>query len=239
MENTPAPSEPAAPRVSSSRAEAQADFATALRDGERHLAAADPVMAGLIRRFGPCGLDPAWDRSPYEALVRAVMYQQLHLRAAARILERFMALFPGGGFPTPDQILGADETTLRSAGLSRNKALAVQDIAAKARDGTVPDRAEAEGLNDAELIRRITAVRGVGVWTVQMMLIGTLGRLDVMPSADFGLRSGFRLAYGTEDLPLPREVEARTESWRPFRSVGSWYLFRTADAGKTEAPPSG
>jgi DNA-3-methyladenine glycosylase II len=214
--------------------ERDAAFGIVLADAVDHLTAADPVLAGLIDRVGACTLQPAWSRSPFESLVRSVAYQQLQGRAAAVILKRFLALFEAP-FPSPDDIARLDEETMRAVGFSRSKVAAIRDIAADAESGLLPDRASAETMDDAELIRRLTSIRGVGPWTVQMLLIFTLGRLDVLPADDFGVRNGIRRTYGLDALPAKNEVIRMAEAWRPYRSVASWYLWRAAEG----RPPQG
>ncbi|HYN38290.1 MAG TPA: DNA-3-methyladenine glycosylase 2 family protein [Rhodospirillales bacterium] len=217
----------------------QAAFVDALADGAQRLAAADPVLAAVIDEVGPCRLAPAWSRSPFEALVRSVAYQQLQGAAAAAILARFVAMFDPP-FPEPRGIAALDDAAMRAVGFSRAKIAAIRDIAAHTEAGVVPDRAEAESLDDATLIERLTPIRGVGPWTVQMLLIFTLGRLDVLPADDFGVRSGIRKAYGLEALPSRRDVLARGDDWHPFRTIASWYLWRAAEGNRArgqDAPP--
>ncbi len=194
-----------------------------------HLAKSDRVMRKLIRSAGPCLLRADRRREPYAALVRSVTYQQLNGIAAQTIFNRFLALFPGVEFPVPRQILDSPDELLRSAGLSRAKTAAIKDIARKAGEGIVPSRADAKCLSDAQLIERLTVIRGVGPWTVEMLLIFSLGRRDVLPVTDFGVRKGFSLAYGLDDLPHPRDLLAHGERWRPYRSIASWYLWRACD----------
>lgn len=187
----------------------------------------DPVLGALIKRVGPCRLRVDRQREPFAALVRSVTFQQLNGVAAETIFQRFLALYPA--FPTPQQVLATPIERLRGAGLSGAKAAAIKDIAAKARDGVVPDRAEATRLNEAELVSRLTTIRGVGPWTVEMLLIFTLGRKDVLPVTDFGVRKGFALTYGFKDLPRPKELLEYGERWRPYRSIASWYFWRALD----------
>jgi DNA-3-methyladenine glycosylase II len=194
-----------------------------------HLGRADPVLGRLIRRVGPCTLTPRRRRSPYEALVRSILFQQLHWRAAEAIFGRLRALYPGARFPAPESLLRTPDAQLRAAGLSRNKIAAVKDIAAKTLEGVVPDSRTLRKLTDEEILERLTAVRGVGPWTVQMLLIFTLGRPDVLPATDFGVRKGFALTYGLDALPEPEAVLAHGERWRPHRSTAAWYLWRAVD----------
>lgn len=191
-----------------------------------HLAVTDPVMRDVIAAVGPCRLSPAWHQSPFESLVRAVAHQQLQGQAAKAILGRFLALFAPDPFPSPADILALDEAVLRGVGFSRSKVLAIRDIAAQAQAGIVPTRDEADALSDDELIGRLVLIRGVGRWTVEMLLIFSLGRLDIFPLDDFGVRKGLKIAFGLEALPARREMLELTESWRPWRSIGTWYLWR-------------
>lgn len=197
-----------------------------------HIAASDGDFAALISRIGPCALKVDRSRSPYEALVRAIAHQQLHARAAEAILGRMLALYPGVGFPGPDLILATAETTLRGCGFSASKVAALRDIAAKTSSGLVPGRAAAARLDDAALIERLTALRGVGRWTVEMLLIFTLGRPDVLPVDDFGVREGWRALRGLDRQPTPRELAAIGAAWAPHRSTAAWYLWRAADTAK-------
>jgi len=192
----------------------------------RHLAR-DPVMRRLIRRHGPCGLAcRRW--SPYEALTRAIAHQQLNGRAAQTILTRFVALFGDGRFPSPADVVATRPARLRSAGFSRAKVRAIKDIARHALAGTVPTRRAAARLDDEAIIERLLPIRGVGRWTVEMLLIFTLGRHDVLPVDDFGVREGYRRAHGTRARPTPKALGKLGERWKPYRSVAAWYLWRAA-----------
>ncbi len=202
-----------------------------ITESEARLSKSCALMRRLIRTHGPCALVPQTRRSPYEALISAVAHQQLHAKAAESILRRFRALFPGVRFPKPAQVLETSDEQLRAAGFSGGKILAVRDIAAQTQTGLVPTRAKALSLSDDELIARLTAVRGVGRWTVEMLLIFTLGRGDVFPSDDFGVRNGFRIALKLEEMPRPKDILAHAERWRPHRTLAAWYLWRAADAG--------
>jgi DNA-3-methyladenine glycosylase II len=196
----------------------------------RHLAR-DPVMRRLIRRHGPCGLEcRRW--SPYEALTRAIAHQQLNGRAAQTILGRFVALFEGGRFPAPAAVLATPAARLRRAGFSRAKVRAIKDIARHALAGTVPTRRAAARLGDEELVERLVAIRGVGRWTVEMLLIFTLGRPDVLPVDDYGIRKGFAIAFKKRELPERKRLEKYGAKWRPYRTVASWYLWRALEQGK-------
>ena len=194
----------------------------------------DPVLKPVIRIEGPCTLIPV-QREPYEALVRAIAHQQVHGRAAEAILGRFIALYPAEAFPNPAQVLATPLEAMRGCGFSQSKVAAIRDIAEKAEAGLVPSRAAAAGLDDALLIERLTAIRGVGRWTVEMLLIFTLGRPDILPVDDFGVREGWKLASGQAAQPKPRDLAAIGEAWAPWRSIAAWYLWRAADRAKRGA----
>lgn len=198
----------------------------------------DRRFAALIRRVGPPRMGIRRQRSPYEALMRAIAHQQLHGRAAEAILARFQALYPTDGFPEPAMVLATEDTVLRTCGLSGAKIAAFRDICTKTLDGTVPGRREAARLSDEELIERLTTIRGVGRWTVEMLLIFTLGRPDVLPVDDFGVREGYRLLYKLEEQPRPKALAEIGAKWAPYRSVASWYLWRASDEGKRAAAPT-
>ena len=198
----------------------------------KHLSASDPVMRRLIRDFGPCGLVPETRRPPFQSLVLAVAHQQLHATAAGAILSRFKKLFPRRPFPRPEDLASVSDGDLRGAGFSRAKILAIRDIAAKTLAGVVPTSGQIVKLSDDEIIERLTEVRGVGRWTVEMLLIFQLGRSDVLPADDFGVRNGFRHAYKKRELPAVKELLAFGERWRPYRTTAAWYLWQAADAAK-------
>ncbi len=206
-----------------------------LRHAEKHLKIADPRLAKWIVECGRCQLTVAWDRSLYEALVRAIAHQQLHGRAAESILQRLVVAFAKSGheFPTPRQLSRARPERIKSCGFSTAKVLAIQGIAAAAARGELPNRAEAFALSDAELVERLLPLRGVGKWTVEMLLIFTLGRLDVMPVDDFGIRSGLQHLFDLTAHPKKSEFAGLTDHWAPYRTVGAWYLWRLADARKS------
>jgi DNA-3-methyladenine glycosylase II len=203
----------------------------------RHLSN-DTRFAALIRRVGPPALNIQRQRSLYEALVRAIAHQQLHGRAAEAILARFAALFPGDTFPEPATVLATAETALRGCGFSAGKIAAIRDICAKTLDGTVPSRRESARLTDEALIERLTAIRGVGRWTVEMLLIFTLGRPDVLPVDDFGVREGYRALYGLEAQPKPKRLAEIGLIWAPYRSTATWYLYRAAEESRRQGVQS-
>jgi DNA-3-methyladenine glycosylase II len=199
------------------------------RAAARALALADPDLGRLIRKVGPCRLSPHAIRSPFASLARAIVYQQLNGRAAAAIHARFVDLFSPARFPSPDDLLMKPDEALRSAGLSRAKVRALKDLAAKIKDGTVPPLRRLRRMDEEAIVERLTQVRGIGRWTVEMLLIFGLERPDVLPAGDFGNRRGFHVAFGTRGLPTPRQVLRRGERWKPHRTVASWYLWRALD----------
>ncbi len=208
-------------------------------DPTQHLAKVDSVMRRLIREIGPYSLQTNSRRPPFEVLTRAIANQQLNGTAAETILRRLVALFPGRKFPTPDDLLTASEDNIRSVGFSRAKVAALRDLAAKTLDGTVPLARVIRKLDDDAIVARLTQVRGVGRWTVEMLLIFQLGRPDVLPVDDFGVRQGFRIAYGLADLPKPKELLLHGERWQPYRTAAAWYLWRAADRAKAAQQASG
>ena len=195
----------------------------------QHLTRADKALGRLIKRVGPCTLKPRNRRSPFEALVQSVAHQQLNGTAAKTILGRVKALYPHRRFPTPEDLLGTPDERLRGAGLSRAKVAAIKDIAAKALEGIVPASRAIARMSDAEIVERLTTLRGVGPWTVEMLLIFTLGRTDVLPATDYGVRKGFALIYGWKELPTPKELLAHGERWRPHRTTAAWYCWRALE----------
>ena len=198
------------------------------------LCAADEKLARLIERVGPCRLEARIQHSMFFSLLRAIVYQQLAGPAAAAILARVEALFPGHEFVLPEDIVDAPEELLRSAGLSRTKIAAVRDLAAKTLDGTVPALAQAQQMTDQEIVDRLVRIRGIGVWSAEMLLIFRLGRPDVLPLDDYGVRKGFQAAFGTRQLPTKQQMLRRGERWRPYRSVASWYLWRAAESAPSQ-----
>ncbi len=193
------------------------------------LARADDVLAGLIARHAPPPGELPVLQSPFEALAKSIIYQQLSTTAARTIYGRVQALFPGGML-TPDAFLACDETLLRSAGMSRAKIASVRDLATHILDGTIPPLATLQTLDDEAIIERLTRVRGIGRWTAEMFLLFRLGRPDVLPATDLGIRKGFMHTFGLDELPAPRTILAYGTRWRPYRSLASWYLWRALDA---------
>jgi len=194
----------------------------------RHLLRADPALAKLIKRAGPFSMQLQPVRSPFEALARNIVFQQLHGAAATAIHGRVLGLFAKNRL-RPQDVLAASEVDLRGAGLSGAKLLALKDLASKTIDGTVPGLAQLRRMSDAEIVARLTQVRGIGRWTVEMLLIFGLGRPDVLPVGDYAVRKGFALTYGLAEMPKPKELEQYGERWRPYRSVASWYMWRAVE----------
>ena len=212
------------------------------------LSAADQRLAKLIQSAGPFNLRISGALSPFESLAESVIYQQLHGKAAAAIHSRMLSSFEPicglGVHPSPQHLLDCPTEQLRSAGLSHNKILALRDLAAKTMDGTVPTLARIRHMPDEAIIEHLTQVRGIGRWTVEMMLIFRLGRPDVLPVSDYGVRKGFALTFGKlnptakvepADLPKPAVMERRAKRWHPWCSVASWYLWRACDLAKPNA----
>ncbi|MEA2722881.1 MAG: DNA-3-methyladenine glycosylase [Gemmatimonadales bacterium] len=195
----------------------------------RHLAQVDPALGELIARVGQFTMRPTPSHSLFQALVRSIVYQQLSGRAAATILGRATQLFAPKRFPTPRDLLEIPPDRLRSAGLSTAKTAALRDLAARTLDGTVPPLSRVRRMEDEEIVARLTAVRGIGRWTVEMLLIFKLGRPDVLPLGDLGVRKGFAQTFGRRKLPEPAVMTRRGERWRPYRSVASWYLWRALE----------
>ncbi len=195
----------------------------------RHLRRVDPVMAQLIRRAGPYAIKPERGTGAYEALVAAVAHQQLTGKAAKTILGRFYALYDIDCCPEPARLVDTPLERLRACGFSRAKAAALKDIAARTLDGTIPPRRALARMKDDAIIERLVEARGVGRWTVEMFLMFTLGRPDVLPVDDYGVQSGFRIAYGKRTLPKPKALAKFGERWAPYRTTASWYLWRAVD----------
>ena len=190
------------------------------------LATLDADWARLVAAIGPCLHQPKPAREPYEALVRAVAYQQLHARAGDAIVARLLALFAEQDFPGPEQLLASDIAVLRGCGFSASKVATLHGIAAATLDGTVPGYREAQAMDDQTLIERLTRLRGIGRWTVEMLLIYTLERTDILPADDFGVRDGYRRLKGLSDAPKPRAMSELGATWSPHRTAAAWYLWR-------------
>ena len=199
----------------------------------RHLRASDPALARVIDAAGPFRLELQKTPSVFVALAEAIVYQQLNGKAAATIFARVRALFPRAQEgPTAQQILRASDQKLRGAGLSRAKLLSLRDLAQKTRSGGIPSLAELQRMPDEAVIERLTQVRGIGRWTAEMFLIFRLGRPDVLPADDYGVRKGFSLALRKRELPARKQLEKYAERWRPYRTAASWYLWRAVELAK-------
>jgi 3-methyladenine DNA glycosylase/8-oxoguanine DNA glycosylase len=197
-----------------------------LAEATRHLSARDEKLAALIAETAPFQTETDAVQSPYEALMESIAYQSISGKAAATIFNRIKALSGNGRPPTPEQMLKLRTPTLRKAGLSGAKVLAMKDLARKTIDGIVPTREQAEKMPDEDLVQRLDSVRGIGAWTVEMFLIFNLGRPDVLPIHDLGVQKGWSVAYGKKHMPKPKELLAFGERWRPYRTVASWYMWR-------------
>jgi DNA-3-methyladenine glycosylase II len=202
-----------------------------------HLTQADVVLGAVIRAVGPYRVKADLQGTPFQSLARAIAHQQLNGIAANTILTRFVNTVGGGVFPAPEMVVAAPEATLRAAGFSFAKIASLKDLAAKTIEGIVPGRAALIELADAEIIERLTEVRGIGRWTVEMMLIFQLGRRDILPVDDFGVRNGFRLAYGLRKMPAPKALALYGERWAPHRSAAAWYLWRAVELHRAGGLP--
>jgi DNA-3-methyladenine glycosylase II len=232
------------PRTSSSPRPPRYDAALACRE----ISARDPKLARLIQRAGPFALRVSSTQSPFEALVESIVYQQLHGKAAATIHRRLLeSFYPSNGDQhfAAQHLLDCPNEQLRAAGLSHNKSLALRDLAAKTIDGTVPTLLQIRRMSDEAIIEHLTQVRGIGRWTVEMLLIFRLGRPDVLPVSDYGVRKGFALTFGKlkptdkvtpADLPDAETMHRRGNKWAPWRSVASWYLWRACDLAAGKLP---
>jgi len=204
----------------------------------RVLRRSDPVMAQLIRQAGPYSLNPERGVGPYEALVQAVAHQQLTGKAARTILGRFYALYGADCCPEPARLVETPDEALRGCGFSRAKAASLKDIAARTLDGTIPPRRALARMKNETIIERLIEARGVGRWTVEMFLMFTLGRPDVLPVDDYGIRLGYKIAYGKRTLPKPKILAKFGERWAPYRTTASWYLWRAVDFHRNSRGPA-
>ncbi len=200
----------------------------------KHLAKADKKLGAFIKKHGVIKLTKPEFAEPYEALISAVAHQQLHGKAAITILNRLRAL-DSGNIPAPASLLALSDEAIRACGFSGAKMRALRDIAARAADGTIPSAARAKRLSDEELIKRLTIIRGVGQWTVEMLLIFTLRRADIFPVDDFGVREGFRVLHGLPAQPKPKPFAEMGKIYAPYRSLAALYFWRAADAAKLAA----
>jgi O-6-methylguanine DNA methyltransferase len=204
-----------------------------------HLRSVDATLARVIDAVGPCRLRLNRAPSLFFALAEAIVYQQLTAKAAGTIFARLRALFPRADLaPTAEQILRASDEKLRSAGLSRSKLLSLRDLARRTVDGDIPKLAALQDLADEAIIERLTEVRGIGRWTVEMLLIFRLGRPDVLPVDDYGIRKGYAAAFKKRALPAPKDLAKRGARWQPYRTVASWYLWRAAEGAAPRRKPA-
>ncbi len=208
-----------------------------------HLRASDAKLGDLMDRVGPFTLRLDSSASPFESLLESILYQQLHGKAAATIHRRVKEIYHGA--PAPQALLDTPDERLRAAGVSANKIKALRDLAARTLDGTVPSHKTILKMSDADIVERLTEVRGIGSWTVEMLLIFRLGRPNVLPVTDYGVRKGYALTFmrapksrplASNDLPKPDVVFRRGQRWAPYRSVASWYLWRACDLAKGTEP---
>jgi DNA-3-methyladenine glycosylase II len=197
-----------------------------LRKASLYLAKADPMLASVIKEAGQPTITP--HKNYYQELVESIVSQQLSVKAASTILKRFIDLFDGEGFPTPDQILQKDIEDLRGVGLSRQKGSYIQDLALKVIEGTVKFN-HLDVLSNDEIVAELTQIKGVGIWTVHMFLIFCMGRLDILPVGDLGIKNGIQRLYGLDHSPTPDAIElvAKDNAWHPYESVASWYVWQS------------
>jgi DNA-3-methyladenine glycosylase II len=204
-------------------------FETGLRRAEKQLVREEPKLRALMALSGPCTLRKEPHFEPFHSLMRSICHQQLHGKAAETILGRIKTRFGAGAFPAAQALARAQLRTLRSCGLSQAKALAMKDLAQKVLDGTVPSAAILHDMPDEDIVNALTQVRGIGRWTVEMTLMFYLGRLDVLPVDDFGVRKGYALLFDRRDGITPKQLREEGERFRPFRSVFSWYMWRATE----------
>jgi DNA-3-methyladenine glycosylase II len=199
-----------------------------IEKAEKHLVKVEPKFAAIVKKHGACVLvDEVKEVSIYESLMRAILFQQLSGKAASTIRDRLYAMFPDHAFPPADQLVKMTVEEFRSVGVSRQKAGYLQDLALKA--DTIPSPSELHELTDEEIIERLIPIKGVGRWTIEMLLMFTFGRMDVLPVDDMGVQEGFKRLFDLDHRPKKKEMEALAEPWRPYRSIGSWYMWRLVD----------
>ena len=199
-----------------------------------HLASIDADWRQLVEQVGSCTHLPKPAREPYEALIRAIAYQQLHAKAGDAILTKFTLLFGGSKFPSPSQILEADFDALRACGFSGRKIETIREIASGSLSGLVPGRRDADKMSDEDLISRLVTLKGIGRWTVEMFLIYTLERMDVLPADDFGVREGHRRLKSLPKALSAKEIAREGQRWNPYRTIAAWYLWRVPRDGSTK-----
>ncbi|MBI4459749.1 MAG: DNA-3-methyladenine glycosylase 2 family protein [Acidobacteria bacterium] len=206
-----------------------------LKKAVRELANADAVMAGLIRRVGPCHLGLKRRNHYFSHLVQAILYQQLTAKAAESILARWLSNYPSRRFPTAEEIARTPEEVLRAAGISSQKISYLRDLSRRTLDGSLPLR-RISSVEDEEVIQHLSQVKGIGRWTAEMFLIFTLGRPDVLPTTDLGIQKAAQRLYGMQSLPSPKTLGEFSQRWQPHRSVAAWYLWASMDGGIAKAP---
>jgi DNA-3-methyladenine glycosylase II len=189
-----------------------------------HLRSADPVLAAIIQRVGPYAMQ--YHEPTFRALVRSIVFQQLHGKAARTIFDRLVQ--KAGGEITPDSILKLRPTQMRAVGLSKQKLTYIRDLARKTRDGAVEFKRFPQ-MPDEEIIAELTQVKGIGQWTAHMFLMFALRRPNILPTGDYGVRAAMRKAYGMKVMPKPRTIERMAKGWHPYCSIASWYMWRSLD----------
>jgi 3-methyladenine DNA glycosylase/8-oxoguanine DNA glycosylase len=198
------------------------------QDALKYLATADPVMARLIKKIGPIKLKPR-RLPPFQSIIHAIIHQQLNGKVARVIFDRFVALFGNGNFPTPEDVKNIDFEKMRAVGLSRSKAKYIKGLSEMALMGKVPSIKECDRLSDNEIKDRLTEIKGIGPWTVEMLLIFNFGRPDILPIHDLGVRKGFQIAYKKKELPTPEQLERFGRKWKPHRTMATLYLWGAVD----------
>jgi DNA-3-methyladenine glycosylase II len=198
------------------------------QDTLKNLAKIDPVMARLINRIGPIDLEPR-RLPPFQSLIHAIIHQQLNGKVARVIFDRFVSLFGNGNFPTPKQVKDIGFENMQKVGLSRSKAIYIKGLSEMALTGTVPSIEECDQLSDEEIKDHLTKIKGIGPWTVEMLLIFNFGRPDILPIHDLGVRKGVRIAYKKGELPTPEQVDRFGKKWKPYRTMATLYLWRAVD----------
>lgn len=199
------------------------------QDAVDFLCRADKKLKRHIQKVGPCGLEISKTQTPFASLFNAIVYQQLTGKAADTILKRVLALYPNKRFPKPEDVLKTSEKKLRAAGLSASKVASIRDLAKKTIEGVVPTTAKIKKMSNQEIQEHLITIRGVGRWTIDMLLIFKLGRLDIVASTDYGVRKGFMKVYGLKELPTPEQIEEKAKCWQPYSSIVCWYMWRALD----------
>lgn len=195
---------------------------------KKYLSLIDPVMERLIKKIGPINLEPR-RLPPFQSIIHAIIHQQLSGQIAQVIYDRFVSLFGNGDFPTPEQVINIDFDIMRGVGLSRSKATYIKGLADMVLMGRVPLIEECDQLSDKEIKDRLTEIKGIGPWTVEMLLIFNFGRQDVLPIHDLGVRKGFQIVYKKRELPTPEQLERFGKKWKPYRTMATLYLWRAVD----------